>query len=50
MTINVTDEFESRIGREFMVPEKLDALVKIFEEERADSLSEAQEMYRNKLS
>ena len=50
MTINVTDEFESRIGREFMVPEKLDALVKIFEEERADSLSEAQEMYRNKRS
>ena len=50
MTINVTDEFESRIGREFMVPEKLDALIKIFEEERAESLSEAQEMYRNKLS
>ena len=50
MTINVTDEYESRIGREFMSPDKLEALIRIFEEEKADSLSEAQELYRNKLN
>ena len=50
MIINVTDEYESRIGREFMTPDKLEALIRIFEEEKADSLSEAQELYRNKLN
>lgn len=50
MTINVADQYESRIGREFMSPEKLDALIKIFQEGKANSLSEAQELYRNRLN
>lgn len=50
MVIDATDEYESRIGREFMTPDKLDALIKIFEEEKAESLSEAQELYRNRLN
>jgi len=49
MKINVADKYESRIGREFMAPDKLGALIRMLQEERAESLSEAQEMYRNRL-
>lgn len=46
--IYITDTYESYLGREFLVPEKLDELKKIMESGTALNLSEAMEEYRSR--
>lgn len=46
--IYITDTYESYLGREFLVPEKLEELKKIMENGTAVNLSEAMEEYRNR--
>lgn len=46
--IYITDTYESYLGREFLVPEKLEELKKIMESGTALNLSEAMEEYRSR--
>lgn len=46
--IFITDTYESYLGKEFLVPEKLDELKKIMENGTAVNLSEAIEEYRSR--
>lgn len=46
--IYITDTYESYLGKEFLVPEKLEELKKIMENGTAVNLSEAIEEYRNR--
>lgn len=46
--IFITDTYESYLGKEFLVPEKLEELKKIMENGTAVNLSEAMEEYRNR--
>lgn len=47
-TINMADEYEALLGKEFMSREKLDGLIKLFEAGQASSLTEAQTIYRQR--
>lgn len=46
--IYITDTYESYLGREFLVPEKIEELKKIMESGTALNLSEAMEEYRSR--
>lgn len=46
--IYITDTYESYLGREFLVPEKIDELKNIMENGTAVNLSEAMEEYRSR--
>lgn len=47
-TINMTDEYDALLGKEFMTADKLDGLIRIFETEEPESLTEAQMIYKQK--
>lgn len=46
--INMTDEYDALLGKEFMSAEKLDGLIRIFETDEPESLTEAQMIYKQK--
>ena len=44
----ITDTYETYLGKEFLVPDKLEELRKILEEGAASNLSEAMDLYRSR--
>ena len=42
----LSEDYESYIGKEFMQPDKLDALIKILQDKQAANITEAEALYR----
>lgn len=47
-TLHITDTYESLIGKEFMVPERLDILADFIRSGKAATITEAETLYQNK--
>ena len=48
VVINLTDNYEAYIGKEFMTQENLELLIQIFENGEASNMTEAQAVFRTR--